>query len=125
MQLLLHGILGPNTGAASYAFSQTLAKHIDTAKNVLAGHANLPTNKEAEFCTAVAAHRLTRNQSRAAESPSYFALAGGLAPYIERVLVALDNRGSKEVRDYLVDLGSRDPLLSLTSDARVKAWMTA
>ncbi len=121
MQLLLQGILGPNTGAASYAFSQTLAEHVDTAKNVLAGHASLPTSKKAEFCTAVAAHRLTRNQSRAAESPSYFALAGGLAPYIERVLIP----ASGEVRDYLVDLGSRDPHLSLTSDARVKAWMTA
>ena len=121
MQLLLQGILGPNTGPASYAFSQTLAEHIDTAKDVLAGRATLPTAKQAEFCTAVAAHRLTRNQSRVAESPTYFAMSGGLNPYIERVLIP----SSGEVRDYLVDLGGRDPHLSLSSDARVKAWMTA
>ena len=121
MQLLLQGILGPNTGPASYAFSQTLASHIATAKDVLAGRMALPTAKQDEFCTAVAAHRLVRNQSRAAESPNYFAMSGGLAPYIERVLIP----ASGEVRDYLVDLGSRDPLLSLATDARVKAWMTA
>jgi hypothetical protein len=121
MQLLLQGILGPNTGPASYAFGQTLAKHIDTAKDVLAGRMTLPTAKQDEFCTAVAAHRLVRNQSRAAESPEYFAMAGGLSPYVERVLIP----ASGEVRDYLVDLGSRDPLLSLSTDARVKDWMTA
>jgi hypothetical protein len=119
MELLLQGILGPNTGAASFAFSRTLARHIDTAKQVLAGQKSLPTGKEAMFCTAVAAHRWVRNQSRLSGDPALFARSGGITPYVERILIP----ASGEVRDYLVDLGSRDKHLDLTCDARVQEWL--
>lgn len=119
MQLMLQGILGEETGNATYEFSRSIAGCIDDARQILAGSMTLPDDREKQYQVAVATHRIVRRSAINSGDADAWFYAGSADAYVNNVLAAA--RG--EIRQYLVDLAARDDQFPLEKHSTVQGWM--
>lgn len=120
-RILLQGILGTDTAEATYAFSRAIMDALQPAKDILDGvsGATLPSEREKQYQTAVAAHRITKRKAGGANDAEAWVYAGGADSYVNNIL----EPASGEVRKYLVDLASRDKEFPLEKHETVKRWL--
>ena len=120
-RILLQGILGTATAEATYAFSRSIMDALQPAKDILDGVSGvyLPSEREKQYQTAVAAHRITKRKAGEANDAEAWLYAGGADTYVSNIL----EPASGEVRKYLVDLASRDKEFPLEKHETVKRWL--